>query len=85
MTIKLDDKLYELQKSCNRYKAVDPLADWVLFAVVRHINTGRATKSFIDSFLAFPSDQFADLIKKCLNGDRSDDGIIKAVKRIIKA
>ena len=84
MNLELDDKLYELQQACNRYAAIDPLADWVLFAVTRHVNTGRATPGFIKAFLAFPKENFPGLIAKALNGDKSDDGIMKTVKRIIR-
>lgn len=79
----IDDKLWELQKACNRYKEIDPLADWVLFAVNRHIFTGRATRQFEVDFINYPTDKLELLIKKCLNGDRCNDGIIKTVKRII--
>ena len=79
----IDDKLWELQKACNRYKEIDPLADWVLFAINRHISTGRATRQFEVDFVNYPKDKLESLIKKCLNGDRSQDGIIKTVKRII--
>ena len=56
---------------------------WVLFAVNRHIFTGRATRQFEIDFVNYPTDKFELLIKKCLNGDRCNDGIIKTVKRII--
>lgn len=79
----IDNQLWELQKACNRYKETDPLADWVLFAVGRHISTGRATRQFELNFVQYPIDKLEMLIKKCLNGDKSDDGIIKTVKRII--
>lgn len=79
----IDDKLWELQKVCNRYKETDCLADWVLFAINRHIITGRATRQFEYDFVNYPDDKLLELVKKCLNGDRSHDGIIKTVKRII--
>ena len=79
----IDDKLWELQKVCNRYKNTDPCADWVLFAVNRHIATGRATRKFEHDFVTYANDKLLDLVKTCLNGDRSDNGIIKTVKRII--
>ena len=81
MTIEIDDKLFELQKVCNRYN--DPLASWVLYAINRHIFTGRATRAFEKQFIAYPNEKLLDLVKKCLNGDKSDDGIIKTVKREI--
>lgn len=79
----IDDQLWELQKACNRYKETDPLAEWVLWAVTKHINTGRATRQFEMDFIRYPIDKLEMLIKKCLNGDRSDDGIIKTFRRII--
>ena len=84
MYTELDDKLFELQRACNRYRDTDPLADWVLYAIDRHISTGRATPAFIKAFIAYPTEDFPELIAKSLNGDRSDDGIIRAVKRIIR-
>ena len=79
----IDNQLWELQKACNRYKEIDPLADWVLFAVSKYISTGRATRQFELDFVKFPIGKMETLIKKCLNGDKSDNGIIKTVKRII--
>lgn len=79
----IDDKLWELQKACNRYKETDCLADWVLFAINRHIGTGRATRQFEFNFVNYPNDKLESLIKKCLNGDRSNDGIIKTVKKVL--
>lgn len=80
----IEDQLWELQKACNRYKAVDPLADWVLFAVSRYISTGRATRKFEEDFVNYPTDKLEEVIRKCLNGDKSDDGILKTFKRVVK-
>jgi len=79
----IDDQLLELQKACNKCKATEPLADWVLFAVSRYISTGRATRQFESDFVHYPIVGLETLIKKCLNGDKSDDGIINTVKLII--
>ena len=79
----IDNRLWELQKACNRYAAVDPLTPLVLNAVTRHIVTDRATKQFLRDFCAYPVADLEELIKKALNGDRSDDGILKSVKREI--
>lgn len=79
----IDNKLWELQKVCNRYKETDCLADFVLFAVSRYISTGRATRKFEYDFVNYPNEKLLELVKTCLNGDGSDDGIIKTVKRII--
>ena len=84
MNYKVDEKLFELQMACKRYSVTDPLADWVLFAISRYIDTGRATTAFLKAFLRFPNDRLQELIRKSLNGDRSDDGIMKTVKRVIR-
>lgn len=78
---KLEEHLWKLQKSCNRYKNIDPLAEWVVFALERYIMTNRSNKQFEDNFLNYPESRFEILIKKCLNGDRSDNGIIKTCKK----
>lgn len=83
--VALDDKLFELQKACNRYAEVDPLAHWVLYAMTRHINTNRATRAFEQAFLRYPNTEFESMIRKCLNGDRSHDGIISTCKRVLAA
>ena len=79
----INDKLWELQKACNEYKETDPLSNMVLFAVTRYIFTGRATRKFEYDFVNFPNNKLEDLIKRCLNGDRSSDGIIKTIKHLI--
>lgn len=79
----IENKLWELQIACNRYKEIDCLADWVLFAIDRHIMTNRSTKQFEYDFVSYPSNKLEYLIRQCLNGDRSHDGIIKTVKKII--
>ena len=79
----IDDKLWKLQMACNRYKEIDQLSDYVLFAVSRYISTGRATRQFELDFVNFPDSRMEDLIKKCLNGDRSDNGIVQTAKNII--
>ena len=82
---KLDNQLWELQKATNRYKNTDPCADWVLFAVSRYINSGKATREFEKQFIKFPPEWFTMLIKTCLNEDRSDDGIIRTCKQIFNS
>ncbi len=79
----IDDKLWELQKVCNRYKNTDPCADWVLFAVNKYIATGRATRKFEYDFVNYPNDKLLELVKTCLNGDKSDGGIIETMKRVV--
>lgn len=84
MQDKIDEQLWELQKAVNRYKAIDPLSHMVLYAVSWYICSGKATRAFEEAFCEFDSENFTDLIKKCLNGDRSNDGIIKTCKRIFR-
>ena len=82
--ITIDNKLYDLQKACNRYSEIDCLSKWVLYAIHSHINTNKSTKQFEEDFLNYPDEQFEYLIKKCLNGDRSHNGIIKTATRILR-
>lgn len=78
----LEDKLFELQKVCNRYNSIDCKSHWPLFALTRYIRTNRATRNFEKMFMEYPVENFEYLIKQCLNGDCSDDGIIQTCKRI---
>ena len=78
-----EEKLFELQMACNRSN--DPLANWVLYAVQRHIYTGRATRAFLKAFDAYPVEKWGNMISACLNGDRSDDGIMKTMKAKLHA
>ena len=80
---KIEYKMRELQIACEKYKETNRLADWVLNAIHRHIYTGRATNQFLYDFLNYPTYKFEILIKKCLNGDRSIEGITKTVKKVI--
>lgn len=80
----IDDKLWELQLACHRYKETDSLADWVLYAFTWYIDTGRATRRFVESFVRFPDNKLEHLIRHCLNGDRSNVGIIATAKRILE-
>lgn len=61
------DQLWELQKVCNSYKNIDYLADWVLFAITRQINTGRATRQFEKDFCSLSREQLLCMVKYCLN------------------
>ena len=70
----IDDKLFELQKACNRYKETDPLANFVLYAVSDYLMSNKATRQFEKDFVNYPTDKLEELIRKCLNGDRSHDG-----------
>lgn len=76
------EKLYGLSKACNVHSS--KIAIYVMYAIERHIMTGRATKQFEENFLQFPDENFSDLIDYCLERDLSNDGIIKSVKHFIK-
>lgn len=84
MNDKIDNQLYELQKQCNRYRSTDCLAEWVLFAVTRYINTGRATRQFEKDFIKLLPEQLREMIVYCLNRDKSDEAIIKSCKAYMK-
>ena len=78
----IDDKLYELQQAARRHP--DPLAIWTVYALEYYIGSGRATAAFEKQFLSYPSEKLTDMITYCMNHDRSDSGIIKSVKKLIK-
>lgn len=78
----IENQLWELQKACNRYKNTDGLADWVLFAVERHIISNKATRQFEFDFVSYPAAKFENLIKACLNEDRSDVGILQTCRKV---
>lgn len=79
----IEEKLWKLQQYCDRCKMTDPLADWVFYAVNRYIRTGRATRDFERAFCNYPEDKWPEMIKYCLNGNRSDNGIMEAMKRML--
>ena len=81
----IDTQLWALQNACYNCKSITPHADWVLYAVERHIGTGRATAQFVSRFAAYPQNRLQDLVIASLKGDASADGIIRKVKRIIAA
>ena len=81
----IDNQLWALKNACYNCKSITPYADWVLYAVERHIGTGRATAQFVARFSAYPQDRLQDLVLASLKGDASEDGIIRKVKRIISA
>ena len=63
----IDDKLYELQKVCNRYKEIDCLADWVLYAIHRHIYSNKATRKFEDDFINYYLEAYNELYETDYN------------------
>ena len=77
----IDDKLYELQKFCNRYAETDCLAPFVTYAFNWYIGTNRWTRQFEENFLNYPEEKFDYLVRRCLNGDRSHEGIINTAKK----
>lgn len=79
----IDIKIWELQKACSDCKATIPLADCVLFAVARHISTGRATSDFLRQFVNYPTENLGILVARAIRGNASTDAIIKKVKKII--
>ena len=81
----IDSQLWALKNACNSCKSITPYADFVLYAVERHIGTGRATTQFVSKFSTYPQDRLQDLVLASLKGDASEDGIIRKVKRIISA
>ena len=81
----INTQLWALKNACYNCKSITPYADWVLYAVERHIGTGRATAQFVDRFSAYPQDKLHDLVLASLKGDASADSIIRKVKRIISA
>ena len=76
------EKLFGLSKACSVHQS--KTAIYVLYAIERHIMTGRATRQFEENFLQFPNEKFSELIDYCLERDLSNDGIIKSVKHFIK-
>lgn len=82
--ITMESKLFDLQKACRRYTETDPLAMWVSYAMERYIMSNKATISFERAFLAYPDSDFEQMIRKCMNGDKSDLGIIATCKRILQ-
>ena len=68
MQDKIENNLLRLQEATNNYKVINPLADWVLFAVSRYISSRKAPKDFERAFANFDSKKFGDLVKECLRG-----------------
>lgn len=84
MTItRIDAQYYELTKAVNRIKDDEPFAQWVLFAVARYIDTGRASGAFVEAFCTLEPFQLTEMIRRVLVGDKSDEAIIRKVKRYL--
>ena len=78
----IDDKLWALHSACVKYQGVNHLARLVLFAIADYINTDKAPRKFIADFVSYPDSRFEDLIRCCLSGDRSANGIIKSCQKV---
>lgn len=76
----LDEKLEQLQRAARRNS--DPLAMWVVYALSHYFHDG-ATALFQCKFEAYSTDNYEYLISYCMKRDRSDDGIIKSVSKLI--
>ena len=79
----IDDKLLVLHSACVKYQEIDRLANLVLFAIADYINTDKAPRAFVTDFVSYPDSRFEDLIRCCLSGDRSANGIIKTCKKVL--
>lgn len=82
---KIDDALYRLQMAAHRsYTAARELAfrEWVLYAVNRYIQTGRASLDWLRAFVKADMNELMEYAAK-LNGG-SDDEIMLRVNRYLK-
>ena len=80
---RIDDKLWALNDACVKYQEVDHLARLVLFAIADYINADKAPLQFISNFVDYPDSKLGYLIKACLNGETSANGIIKTCKKVL--
>lgn len=82
---KIDDALYRLQMAAHRnYTTTREMCyrEWVLFAVNRYIQTGRASLDWLRAFIKTDMEKLVDYAAK-LNGG-SDDEIMRRVNRYLK-
>ena len=79
----IDAKLWELHSACVKHCEADRLAMLVLYAIADYINTDKAPRKFVADFIACPDSSLEDLIRCCLSGDRSANGIIKTCKKVL--
>ena len=80
---RIDDKLWALHDACVKYQEADRLARLVLFAITDYINADKAPLQFIADFIEYPDSKLDYLIKACLNGETSANGIIKTCKKVL--
>ena len=79
----LFERLAKLEHACREYSLIDPLAMWVYHAIDDGIFKHKVTEQFEFDFFDYSYDgNIEELIKVCLNGDRSNVGIIKTCKKI---
>lgn len=76
----LDEKLEQLQRAARKHS--EPLAIWVVYALSHYFHDG-ATALFQRKFEAYPTANYDYLISYCMKRDRSDDGIIKSISKLI--
>lgn len=80
---RIDDKLWAFRDACVKYQETDRLARLVLIAIADYINADKAPLQFIVNFIDYPDSEFDHLIKACLNGETSANGIIKTCKKVL--
>ena len=78
---RIEEALWDLQRECNRNR--NAYAIWILYAVSRHINTGRSTTQFDSNFVNCNKEE---LVEYCLHGnDYSDESFINRAKRYVNS
>jgi len=79
----IDNQLYELEKQYWKHRGCpeDYRYHWLLYAVNRHISTGRASTAWLKLFL---SADIEKLTEECHQYAGSDDQCMKAVNRFLK-
>lgn len=79
----IDDQLFNLSAACSANLNNNKCSMWVLYAVSRHIDTGRATRDFEKRFCTLSREQLDQLVNYSLMTGLSDDDIIKRVKNFL--
>lgn len=82
----IDNKIWDLQKICNLYDSEnnDFSGKWILYAIARYINTGRASAEWIKLFLNLTNKKIEHFVKAKINQKLSDDETIKRFNKLIK-
>lgn len=81
---KTENQLWELERICIICNEEISCSNWVLYAISRHIYTGRATKEYEDKFSALTKSQLIKMVKYCLDRGKSDDEIIANTKKFMR-